>query len=162
MVEITKEAEALEKLKIQKRKNSQTPPPQKALNSDEFWPDIGQKSASILSDLSPSSASICRQISEMGFKIERVVKGCKSLGDDRQKLINFCLLVDKILSSNGRFSPHEVEYVIPIHNLDEENSVKHLKAFHKLEELGFDRVAIHKALIDTKLDHDKALEKLLK
>ena len=148
------------------------------------WPDIGQKSsksssasvavdkqtdgptkrsASFLSDLSPASQAICKQISEMGFNLSRVAKGCKSLGDDRQKLINYCLMVDKLLSNEGnKFSPDEVEYVIPMHNLDEESSKKHLRAFHKLEELGFPREAIHSALIDTKLDHDKALEKLLK
>ena len=144
------------------------------------WPDIGQKSSksssasvaavdtaalasSILSDLSPASQAICKQISEMGFNLSRVAKGCKSLGDDRQKLINYCLMVDKLLSNEGnKFSPDEVEYVIPMHNLDEESSKKHLRAFHKLEELGFPREAIHSALIDTKLDHDKALEKLLK
>ena len=71
-------------------------------------------------------------------------------------------MVDKILSEENKFSSNEVEYVIPIHNLDEDVSKKHLRAFHKLDELGFDRVAIHTALIDTKLDHDKALEKLLK
>ena len=62
------------------------------------WPDIGQKSSSsssaskkssetsmvsILSDLSPPSQAVCRQISEMGFDLSRVAKGCKSLGDDR-------------------------------------------------------------------------------
>ena len=98
----------------------------------------------------------------MGFSLERVAKGCKSLGDDRQKILNFCLLVDKLLSSGDKFSADEVEYVVPIHNLDEEMSKKHLRAFYKLEELGFERVAIHNALVSTKLDHDKALEKLLK
>ena len=49
------------------------------------WPDIGQKSSvtksenssmsSILSDLSPSSQAVCRQISEMGFDLSRVAKG---------------------------------------------------------------------------------------
>jgi len=187
MVEIKKEAEALEKMKIKghQRKNSQTPPPRaqaiaagnNVLDDWIPWPDIGQKSSksssaavdtaalasSILSDLSPASQAICKQISEMGFNLSRVAKGCKSLGDDRQKLINYCLMVDKLLSNEGnKFSPDEVEYVIPMHNLDEESSKKHLRAFHKLEELGFPREAIHSALIDTKLDHDKALEKLLK
>lgn len=177
MVEIKKEAEALEKMKIRghQRKNSQTPPP-RASNSSQAnnaledwipWPDIGQKSTEarnrqILSDLVPSSQRICKEISEMGFNLERVVNGCKSLGDDKQKLINFCLLVDKILSCGEKFKAADVEYVVPIHNLDEEMSKKHLRAFLKLEELGFDRYAIHNALIDTKLDHDKALEKLLK
>lgn len=134
------------------------------------WPDIGQTSASrpdddkakILSDLNPSGRAICQQISEMGFNLARVVKGYKSLGDDRQKLINFCLLVDKLLNSGSKFTEAEVEYVIPIHNLNEDSSKKHLKAFYRLIELGFDREAIHQALISTQLDHDKALEKLLK
>ena len=92
-----------------------------------------------------------------------MAKGCKSFGDDRQKIINFCLLVDKLANSPGeKFRDNEVEYVIPIHNLDEETSVKHLRAFQKLEEFGFDRLAIHNALLSTKLDHDKALEILLK
>ena len=110
MVEIEKEAKALEKMKIKghQRKNSQTPPPRpqpsaagissgsKNVLEDWIpWPDIGQKSSSasknssetsmvsILSDLSPSSQAVCRQISEMGFDLSRVAKGCKSLGDDR-------------------------------------------------------------------------------
>ena len=49
------------------------------------WPDIGQKSSAsvsenpsispILSDLSPPSQAVCRQISEMGFDLSRVAKG---------------------------------------------------------------------------------------
>lgn len=182
MAEINKEAEALEQMKLKghQRKNSQTPPPMVSGSSSSSthnalenwipWPDIGQKSASndvrqkeMLSELSPSSQAVCKQISEMGFSLERVVNGCKSLGDDRQKLINFCLMVDKILSTDKvKFAAQEVEYVVPIHNLDEDASLKHLRAFHRLEEFGFDRFAIHNALIDTNLDHDKALEKLLK
>ena len=47
---------------------------------------------------SPDSKSqeICKQISEMGFALDRVAKGCKSFGDDRQKIINYCLMVDKL------------------------------------------------------------------
>lgn len=72
-------------------------------------------------------------------------------------------MVDKILSTDKvKFAAQEVEYVVPIHNLDEDASLKHLRAFHRLEEFGFDRFAIHNALIDINLDHDKALEKLLK
>ena len=173
MVEIQKEAEAFEKLRIRghQRKNSKTPPPRtSAAASDEWipWPDIDpprQRSLqqpSILSDLSPASQEICRQISEMGFALERVAKGCKSFGDDRQKIINYCLLVEELVNEVGKSSAVEVEYVIPIHNLNKEQSMKHLKAFFKLEELGFNRIEIHDALVSTKLDHDKALEKLLK
>ena len=47
---------------------------------------------------SPDSKSqeICKQISEMGFALDRVAKGCKNFGDDRQKIINYCLMVDKL------------------------------------------------------------------
>ena len=67
-----------------------------------------------------------------------------------------------LLSPGEKFNVKEVEYVLPIHNLDEDLSRKHLRAFQKLEELGFDRMATHNALMNTKLDHDKALEILLK
>ena len=172
MVEIQKEAEAFEKLKIRghQRKNSRTPPPRTSAVSDEWipWPDIDPpkqqrvQPPQILSDLSSASQEICRQISEMGFALERVAKGCKSFGDDRQKIINYCLLVEDLVNEVGKSSAIEVEYVIPIHNLDKEVSMKHLKAFFKLEELGFNRIDIHDALVSAKLDHDKALEKLLK
>ena len=172
MVEIQKEAEAFEKLKIHghQRKNSRTPPPRTSAVSDEWipWPDIDPpkqqrvQPPQILSDLSSASQEICRQISEMGFALERVAKGCKSFGDDRQKIINYCLLVEDLVNEVGKSSAIEVEYVIPIHNLDKEVSMKHLKAFFKLEELGFNRIDIHDALVSAKLDHDKALEKLLK
>jgi hypothetical protein len=189
MTEIKREAEAMEQHRIceEKRKNSQTPPPRpsrlpaahqskKVLDDWIPWPDLDSslgpevpsrptviRGASPLADLAPASQEICRQISEMGFPLDRVASGCKSLGDDRQKLINFCLLVDKLANDSvERFSASEVEYVVPIHNLDEDASKKHLRAFQKLQELGFERVSIHNALISVRMDHDKALEKLLK
>ena len=177
MVEIQKEAEAFEKLKIigHQRKNSRTPPPRASVtnertgNADDWipWPDIDspmqrQQQPEILRDLNPSSQDICRQISEMGFALERVAKGCKSFGDDRQKIINYCLMVEDMVNEVGKSSAEEVEYVIPIHNMDKDVSMKHLKAFFRLQELGFNRIAIHDALMTAKLDHDKALEKLLR
>ena len=178
MVEIQKEAEAFEKLKIigHQRKNSRTPPPRTSVttnersgNADDWipWPDIDaptqkQQQPEILRDLNPESQNICCQISEMGFALERVAKGCKSFGDDRQKIINYCLMVEDMVNEVGKSSAEEVEYVIPIHNMDKDVSMKHLKAFFRLQELGFNRIAIHDALMTAKLDHDKALEKLLR
>ena len=71
-------------------------------------------------------------------------------------------MVEDLVNEVGKSSAEEVEYVLPIHNMDKDVSMKHLKAFFRLQELGFNRVAIHDALMTAKLDHDKALEKLLR
>ena len=47
-----------------------------------------------LKGLSQESALKCKQLHDMGFPLERLGKACKSLGDDDQQMINYCLLVD--------------------------------------------------------------------
>ena len=136
MAEIKKEAEALEQMKIKchRRKNSQTPPPISSSKNvmDDWipWPDLdgsaskpsptpsNKPSVNPLLDLDSKSREICKQISEMGFSLDRVAKGCKSFGDDRQKIINYCLVVDKLANnSSEKFTVSEIEYVVPIHSL---------------------------------------------
>ena len=56
---------------------------------------LGQEDDSCLSDLSPEAASLCRQLEEMGFPLSRLATGCRAVGQDSQKLINFCLVVDR-------------------------------------------------------------------
>ena len=49
----------------------------------------------------------CRQIHAMGFPAERVVRTCKTLGEDSQKIIHFCLLVDQLVETE-KFPEEEV------------------------------------------------------
>ena len=56
---------------------------------------LGKEDDSCLSDLSPEAASLCRQLEEMGFPLSRLATGCRAVGQDSQKLINFCLVVDR-------------------------------------------------------------------
>ena len=55
----------------------------------------GWEDASCLADLPPDQACLCRQLQEMGFPLTRLATGCKAVGPDSQKLINFCLVVDR-------------------------------------------------------------------
>ena len=55
----------------------------------------GREDTSCLADLPPDQASLCRQLQEMGFPLTRLATGCKAVGPDSQKLINFCLVVDR-------------------------------------------------------------------
>ena len=50
---------------------------------------------SLYNSLRVEDARLCRQIHEMGFPLPRVVKGISAVGPDSQKLINFCLVVDR-------------------------------------------------------------------
>ena len=123
-----------------------------------------------LKGLSQESALKCKQIHDMGFPLERLGKACKSLGDDDQQMINYCLLVDKLMEdsaimkikkSTSNYSS-TVEDVVLMHSLDESKSRKHLESFSRLAEFGFETSKTHKALIECSFDHEKALEQLLK
>ena len=76
------------------------------------WPQLeGEKDDSCLANLMDDEANSCRQLSEMGFPLSRfqyqflfkifecicfrLAKGCQAVGANHQKLINFCLVVDR-------------------------------------------------------------------
>ena len=48
-----------------------------------------------LASLGAEDARLCRQLHEMGFPLSRLAKGVAAVGADSQKLINFCLVVDR-------------------------------------------------------------------
>ena len=50
---------------------------------------------SCLASLRSEDAGLCRQLHEMGFPLPRLAKGVSAVGADSQKLINFCLVVDR-------------------------------------------------------------------
>jgi len=97
----------------------------------------------------------------MGFPLGRVAKVCRSLGNDQQQMINFCLLVDKLVETEG-VSAEQVETTLLMYSVNEENTRKHLKVFKKISELGFKPEQIHNALIACELDYEKTVESLLK
>ena len=87
---------------------------------------------------------------------------CKALGDDEQQMINFCLLVDKIAEEVGRPArPEDVEDAVLLHSVIEDRAKKHVAEFVKLQDFGFHKRRVHDALVETNLDGDKTLEKLL-
>ena len=124
-----------------------------------------------LEGLSKESSTKCKQIHDMGFPLGRLAKACKSLGNDDQQMINYCLLVDKLVeepvmacskSSVSNYSS-VVEDVVLLHSMDESRIQKHLEAFARLAEFGFEPPSkVHDALIKCDLDYEKALEQILK
>ena len=84
----------------------------------------------------------------------------KAVGVDTQNLINFCLLVDKLVVEDGSDAT-EAGIVAGLYNSDEEACRKHLGSFKKLAEFGFSRNDIHSALLQEFGDYQGALEQLL-
>ena len=127
--------------------------------------------SNLLEGLSKEGSDKCKQIHDMGFPLERLAKACKALGDDDQLMINYCLLVDKLLevpiktlskSSAADYSS-VVEDVVLMHSSDESKIQKHLESFGRLAEFGFEPPSkIHTALIECDLAYEKALEQMLK
>ena len=97
----------------------------------------------------------------MGFPLARVTKVCRTLGDDEQQIINFCLIVDKFVESES-FDAEPAEHALLLHSVNEEKARKHLEVFKRLAEFGFESEKIHFALIQNDLDYEKTVESLLK
>ena len=107
-----------------------------------------------------------------------------ALGEDSQKIIHFCLLVDQLVETEKfpeeevskrpslfiflttvhyfMLTPVKVEHVLHLKKMEEDETRKHLRAFVQLRDLGFARSDIHDALVHSGTSHDKALEHLLR
>jgi len=176
------EKKSMEQLR---RKNVQTPPPPRPASRGPSgledwvpWPKIGgaedspaiakgearaeDRTNSLIADedLSEADRRLCGQLAEMGFPRSRLVKAARCFGGDSQKLINYCVLVDKLVDEGWKES--DILDIALLHQSDEMNSRKHLEGFRKLGEFGFESQAIHRALIESGQDYQKALEQLIK
>ena len=162
---------------IRRRKLSKTPPPRaKAVGEIKDWvpwPDLDEKKEPVMAEeeedpfeslAKESDRQVCRQLSDMGFPSSRVIWACKELDADSQKIINFCLLVDKFLDQQNLSADREEEAMEALkrHSMNEDKARNHLKVFGRLKDLGFSAKSIHEALVACDLDHDKSLEHLLK
>ena len=111
--ELQREAEALN---LHKKKSPTSRPTSRGATGLENWtpwPTLDQEPGassanglqrtptearvdeSCLASLRPEDAGLCRQLHEMGFPLPRLAKGISAVGADSQKLINFCLVVDR-------------------------------------------------------------------
>ena len=112
--ELQKEAQALQDQKRKSPNPNSRPASRGATGLENWtpWPTLEQEKAnkinikqksleevddSCLKNLMDDEAKICRQLHEMGFPLSRLAKGCHAVGGNSQKLINFCLVVDRYL-----------------------------------------------------------------
>jgi len=172
--ELQKDAQSLQDQKRKSPNPNSRPGSRGATGLENWtpWPKLDQKhqdgmtersrpvdDESCLKGLSGDEAKMCRQLHEMGFPLPRLVKGCQAVGKDSQKLINFCLVVDRLVDEG--FAIPDSEEVAMLHNADEEVCRKHLQSFQQLAEIGFPSKDVHQALIACSFDHQKALEQLI-
>jgi len=149
------------------RKSPSSRPPSRGsgLQSCE-WPQLDntgqqqQQDESFLAGFRADEATTCRQLAEMGFPLSRLARGCRAVGPDSQKLINFCLVVDRLVEEG--FTVQDSEDVAMLHNAEEEVCRKHLASFRQIAEIGFPSKEVHQALIASSFDHRKALEQLIR
>ena len=108
--ELQREAEALNNHKKKSPTSRPTSRGATGLENWTPWPTLDQEGAgsaqppsessgrgdeSCLASLRSEDAGLCRQLHEMGFPLPRLAKGVSAVGADSQKLINFCLVVDR-------------------------------------------------------------------
>ena len=104
--ELQREAEELQN---QKKKSPSSRPTSRGATGLENWTpwpqldqDPGHSTAhtpaeheSCLDHLRSEERDLCRQLHEMGFPLSRLAKGVSAVGPNSQKLINFCLVIDR-------------------------------------------------------------------
>merc|ERR1719318_2226542 len=147
--QLQKEAQALQDQKRKSPNPNSRPGSRGATGLENWtpWPTLDQerglptkqKSVEVVVDdaclkmLVDDEANLCRQLHEMGFPLlSRLAKGCQAVGANSQKLINFCLVVDRLVDEG--FSTADCEEVAMLHNADEDVCRKHLKSFQQLAE----------------------------
>jgi len=172
--ELQKEVEELQQ---QKKKSPSSRPSSRGATGLENWtpwPQLDQENASsaslvngndsadtkCLDGLSSEDKQMCRQLHEMGFPLARLAKGVTAVGANSQKLINFCLVVDRLVDEG--FNVEACEDVAMLHNADEEVCRKHLRSYQQIAEIGFPSREVHQALIASSFDHQKALDQLIR
>jgi len=173
ITELQKDAQSIQEQKRKSPNPNSRPGSRGATGLENWtpWPKLDQKQQggtkqmtspvdeSCLTGLSSDEVKACRQLHEMGFPLSRLAKGCQAVGGDSQKLINFCLVVDRLVDEG--FAIPDSEEVAMLHNADEEVCRKHLRSFQQLAEIGFPNKDVHQALIASSFDHQKALEQLI-
>jgi len=164
--ELQREQRVMEEHK-RKSVGSPTPtPPALASGLENWvgWPTLEGRGRpeelSCLAGLSQEEVATCRQLQEMGFTLSRLARGCKAVGCEQGRLLNFCLVVGRLCEEGA--APALAEEVAALHNGEEEGSKRHLKAFKQLQEIGFPEKEVHSAIIAASFDHEKALEQLIK
>ena len=111
ITQLQKEAQALQEQKRKSPNPNSRPGSRGATGLENWtpWPKLDQEQShapaaeeeaatvdeSCLKDLLDDEANMCRQLHEMGFPLSRLAKGCQAVGANSQKLINFCLVVDR-------------------------------------------------------------------
>ena len=111
--QLQKEAQALQDQKRKSPNPNSRPGSRGATGLENWtpWPELDQEQTpepaakevaatvdeSCLKDLLDDEANMCRQLHEMGFPLSRLAKGCQAVGGNSQKLINFCLVVDRLV-----------------------------------------------------------------
>ena len=101
----------VEELQNQKKKSPNSRPTSRGATGLENWtpwPQLDQEhpsqpqvkpkqpqDESCLQGLKTEEVTLCRQLHEMGFPLARLAKGVSAVGPNSQKLINFCLVIDR-------------------------------------------------------------------
>lgn len=167
--ELQKESEALAQSKTSRPNSRPQSRGPTGLENWVPWPKLEGEAAktsgtgivddSCLADLMDDEANSCRLLHEMGFPLSRLAKGCQAVGSNHQKLINFCLVVDRLVEEG--YPELEASHVAMLHNADEAMCRTHLQSFSHIAEIGFPSKDVHEALIQHSFDHQKALDQLI-
>ncbi|GIY21002.1 reverse transcriptase [Caerostris extrusa] len=98
-------------------------------------------------------------ITEMGFHKGQVVRAVKHLGVDEKKVVEHLCQI-QILEECG-YESSEAEAALHLHDYNREQAKEFLDLVNQFQDLGFEKDAVKKALVQNKNDWNKTIDALL-
>ncbi|XP_042905454.1 ubiquitin-associated protein 1 [Parasteatoda tepidariorum] len=152
------------------RERSRTPPStfSYSVNSEETMPcqDISSNGDCCDSDLPDpyheldnSAQEFVDSITEMGFARPQVSRAVKHLGTDEKKVVEHLCQIQALEESG--YEGLEAEAALHLHDYNSDEAKQFLDLVSQFQDLGFEKKAVKKALVQNKNDWNKTIDALL-
>ncbi|KAG8193149.1 hypothetical protein JTE90_006980 [Oedothorax gibbosus] len=110
-------------------------------------------------ELDESSRLFVDSLTEMGFPQGQVARAVKHLGIDEKKVVEHLCQIQALEESG--YDSSEAEAALHLHDYNRDQAKEFLDLVNQFQDLGFEKDAVKKALVQNKNDWNKTIDALL-
>ncbi|GFY53839.1 hypothetical protein TNIN_362121 [Trichonephila inaurata madagascariensis] len=136
------------------------------INEDHFQKPLTESSNGIIhkensayEELDEAAKRFVDSITEMGFPKGQVARAVKHLGVDEKKVVEHLCQI-QMLEESG-YESSEAEAALHLHDYNRQQAKEFLDLVIQFQDLGFEKDAVKKALVQNKNDWNKTIDALL-
>lgn len=134
-----------------------------SVQDNRISPDDNSATMSGLPDpyheLSEEGRKFVDAVADMGFLRDQVSRTVKHLGTDEKMVVEHLCQIQNLEESG--YDCLEAEAALHLHDYNQEQAKQFLDLINKFQDLGFEKTAVKKALIQNKNDESKTIDALL-